>query len=150
VTEAIKTATKELNKLWGGSHLACHVKFGWKDDKKGGTKFPIALNGPAIKDVLRHGSLLIQSLKIMKPVYQLFEAKQYHVENEDGEWSLNKPAVDKSKGKRKAAGQPAGAKKAPKKKVAKGRSLHSLCKKKLATKTATKTMMSSMSLDVLL
>jgi len=53
---------------------------------------------------------------------------KYHVENEDGEWGLNKPAVEKSKGKRKVAGQPAGAKKAPKKKkVAKGRSLHSLC-----------------------
>ena len=63
----------KVNKLWAGAHLKKFIQWG-KDSS--GKESNHALNGPALKAVLRHATLLKVTIELMKPIYATLEASK--------------------------------------------------------------------------
>lgn len=61
-----------VNKLWSGAALPKFIQFG-KDDKGSHSH---ALNGPAFKAVWDNAPLLIETFKLMEPVWEMNEARK--------------------------------------------------------------------------
>lgn len=73
VKAVINQAQEEVNALWKTASLPGNfIQFG--RDSQGAHSH--ALNGPAFKAVWRRPELIIQSIKIMEPVYSLLESKR--------------------------------------------------------------------------
>ena len=72
VNKVIEETTLKVNKLWKDAGLSKFIQFG--RDKQGAHSH--ALNGPAFKDVWRRPQLIIDTIKLMQPVYALLESKK--------------------------------------------------------------------------
>ena len=69
----IEETKHKVNKLWAGAHLKKFIQWG-KDSS--GKESNHALNGPALKAVLRHATLLKVTIELMKPIYATLEASK--------------------------------------------------------------------------
>ena len=103
-----------VNKLWAGAHLKKFIQWG-KDSS--GKESNHALNGPALKAVLRHASLLKVTIELMKPIYATLEASKVI------KWDANGLPVQREKPPKKKGGKKVQ-KKAPPKKPARAASFH--------------------------
>ena len=73
VMSIMAEAQTKINTLWREAHLPKFIQFG--RDAKGAQNH--SLNGPASKAVMRHKSLIVDTIKHMQPVYALLECKKY-------------------------------------------------------------------------
>jgi len=73
VMQVIQRTTADINALWKSVYLPKVILFGV--DEKG--QHSHACNGPTAKAVLRHKSLLIETIKKMQPVYAMLERGLY-------------------------------------------------------------------------
>jgi hypothetical protein len=73
VMAVIEHAQAQVNTLWKSVYLPKLILFG--KDSKGAHSH--AVNGPTAKAVLRHKSLLIDTIKLMAPVYAMLERNRY-------------------------------------------------------------------------
>ena len=72
VMATLQSTQAAINKLWKEAHLPKFIQFG----KDGQGEHSHALNGPAFKAVWRHPTLLVETIKLMEPVYELLETKR--------------------------------------------------------------------------
>ena len=69
----IEETKRNVNMLWKEAHLGKFIQWG-KD--AAGNESVHALNGPALKGVLRDPTLLKVTIELMRPVYASLEAKK--------------------------------------------------------------------------
>lgn len=72
VKKIIADAQEQINALWKAASLPKFIQFG--RDQQGAHSH--ALNGPCFKAVWRKPDLLIKTIHVMKPVYDLLEAEK--------------------------------------------------------------------------
>ena len=104
-----------MNKLWKDAQLPAFIQWG-KDGK--GEENSHALNGPTLKKVLRHPTLLPDTFKIMQEVWELLETEKVIKYAADGVLEAREPPAKKGKaaesaGKKQAAKKPKDPKKRP-------------------------------------
>ena len=75
VMDTLASAQAKVNQLWKDALLPKFIQ--WGRDGQGAHSH--ALNGLAAKAVLRHLSLIVDSIKEMTPVYALMECNQYEL-----------------------------------------------------------------------
>ena len=107
----IDEAKHKVNKLWAGAHLKKFIQWG-KDSS--GKESNHALNGPALKAVLRHASLLKVTIELMKPIYATLEASKVI------KWDANGLPVQREKPPKKKKGGEEGAEQGPPEKACAG------------------------------
>ena len=111
----IDEAKHKVNKLWAGAHLKKFIQWG-KDSS--GKESNHALNGPALKAVLRHATLLKVTIELMKPIYATLEASKVI------KWDANGLPVQREKPPKKKKGGKKVQNKPPPKKPARAVSFH--------------------------
>ena len=106
VKEEVLKATRDINALWGSVHMQKRLYYGRDGD---GTPQPApAVNGPDMKVILRHPTLLPKTVDIMMPVWALTEAER--------EKSSTQPSTEAPAPKQPAKKRGRGASKQPSKK----------------------------------
>eukprot|EP00966_Prymnesium_polylepis_P213157 4937082-Prymnesium_polylepis.1 len=73
VQATIASATEEINNLWGGVHMQKRLYWGKDADLK--AQPAPAVNGPDMKVIITHPTLLPKSCEIMAQVWDLLESK---------------------------------------------------------------------------
>lgn len=111
----IEETKHKVNKLWAGAHLKKFIQWG-KDSS--GKESNHALNGPALKAVLRHATLLKVTIELMKPIYATLEASKVI------KWDANGLPVQPEKPPKKQKGGKKVQNKPPPKKPARAVSFH--------------------------
>ena len=119
VMEVLAKAQAHVNQLWHDAHLPKFIQFG----KDGKGEHSHAANGPTVKKVLRHKTLLIETIEYLRThVYPLVDAgslkKADKTPNESGE--------DKAAGKKAGKKSTAKTSKKPKQKKQRGVSFDDL------------------------
>ena len=115
IQKIIASAKEKVNKLWKDAQLPAFIQWG-KDGK--GEENSHALNGPTLKKVLRHPTLLPDTFKIMQEVWELLETEKVIKYAADGVLEAREPPAKKGKaaesaGKKQAAKKPKDPKKRP-------------------------------------
>ena len=99
VAKLIEDTKTKVNLAWKGAHLKKFIQWG-KDSS--GKESVHALNGPALKAVLRHPTLLKVTIELMRPVYETLEAKKIITIGADGLPDKRDKPPKKKKGGKKA------------------------------------------------
>jgi len=114
VKKQVLQATGEITALWGSVHMQKRLYFGRDGD---GTPQPApAVNGPDMKVILRHPTLLPKTLDILSGLWDFTEAER---KKSSAEESTEAPAPKQQAKKRARAAAPAAKKPAKKGKKAK-------------------------------
>lgn len=104
VIQTITTAQTKINALWKEQHLPKFIQFGHDEDGV----HSHAMNGPTAEAVMDRPSLIIETIQLMAPVYELLETRKQVPPLQAevvGEGAISGPKPDQKKEQAKAKGK---------------------------------------------